>query len=60
VIVKFKGNVTKDQAANLAKRNRLEMLRSIPYAGNAYQYRLANHCLQIARSLRAAGQNRLG
>ncbi len=41
VIVKFKGNVTKDQAANLAKRNRLEMLRSIPYAGNAYQYRLA-------------------
>lgn len=39
LVVKFKAHVTKDEIPKLAKRFNLEILRSIPYAGNAFQLR---------------------
>lgn len=39
IIVKFRSGVGRDQAVTIAKRLALELVRNIPYAGNAYQFR---------------------
>lgn len=40
VIARFKSHVTEDAVATLAKRLELQTLRSIPYAGNAFEFRV--------------------
>lgn len=40
VIARFKGGVTREQVAAASKELGLEIVRNIPYAGNAYQFRV--------------------
>lgn len=39
IIARFKGEVTQDQITAISRELGLEIVRSIPYAGNAYQFR---------------------
>lgn len=59
VIVKFEPQVSEEEAPLIAGRYKLEILRKIPYAGNAYLLRTANlasyDLLQICADLVSSG-----
>lgn len=40
IIVRFKGNIEKGEVEKIAKELDLGIMRSIPYAGNAYQFKV--------------------
>lgn len=40
IIVRFKGSVEQDQVTKISRELGLTILRTIPYAGNAYQFRV--------------------
>lgn len=58
LIVKFKSNITKEEVPKIAKRYNFDVIRTIPYAGNAFllranaiaSYGLLKTCAEIVES----------
>lgn len=45
IIVRFKGGIEQDEVQKIAKKLGLTIIRTIPYAGNAYQFRVSKRGL---------------
>lgn len=41
IVVRFKGGIEQDEVQKIAKKLGLTIIRTIPYAGNAYQFRVS-------------------
>lgn len=58
IVVKFKAHITREEVPTVAKQYKLEVIRTIPYAGNAFllraatqaNYDLLNTCAEIVKS----------
>jgi len=58
LVVKFKAHVTKEEIPGIAKRYNLEIIRAVPYAGNAFllhtpkeaSYDLLTTCAELVKS----------
>jgi len=54
IIVRFKGNIEKKEVETIAKKLGIKILRTIPYAGNAYQFKVTKG--DIYKALDACNQ----
>lgn len=57
LVIKFKAHIVKDEVLNIAKRYELDVVRTIPYAGNAFllrttqaSYDILKTCAEIVKS----------